>query len=230
MNELSMRNKYVAMANQWQWVVMALTFLPVFAQAQNNSLVVQAVYDCTTGVITFQTAGGNGSPITFDAPGVSLSSPASTTGLVESVLRTAPRPITITTTQSGQTTNYVFDLADACTHAKPPVLVRPIPNLTVAVGQSLTRYGDAAITISRYFADPNSLSARYKSLMKFVGSGLPEGMYLTDYSTDDLPRAYIEGTPKVPGVYTITIMAALPLLYTLGDTRTTTTFRITVSG
>ena len=225
-----MKDKHGATPDHWWLVVIVLTFLPIFVQAQSNPVIVQAMYDCTTGVIDFRTAGGNGSPITFSAPGVSLSSPASTTGMVELALRSAPRPITISAIQSGLTTNYVFDLADACTHAKPPVLVRPIPDLTVAVGQTLTRYGDAAITISHYFSDPNRLSAHYKSLITFVGSGLPEGMYLTDYSTDDLPRAYIEGTPKVPGIYTVTIIAALPLLYTLGDTRTTTTFRITVSG
>jgi hypothetical protein len=226
-----MKNKYVASATCWWLAFVWLTSLslPLTTFAQSPLLIGQVVYDCTTGNVTILTAGGNGSPITFTAPGITRSSPTSTTGVVESGLRNDPKPITITARQSGQTATYTLDLVEACSRARPPVLLRPIPDLSVTVGQSLTRFDNPAFTISQYFSDPNMISVRYKSLMRFVGSGLPEGMYLNDYSTDDLPRAYIEGTPTVSGVYTVTVVASLPVLFTLGDTRTTTTFRITVS-
>jgi len=71
-------------------------------------------YNCQTGAITFNTVGGDFSPITFAAPGITRSSPTSTTGIVEVELRRDPKPIVIRAQQGTQTATYVFDLGAAC--------------------------------------------------------------------------------------------------------------------
>lgn len=72
------------------------------------------VYNCATGAITFVTSGGDGSPITFSAPGIQRSSPTSPTGVVEAELRGDPKPLTITAVQSGRTISTAFDFAAFC--------------------------------------------------------------------------------------------------------------------
>ena len=79
----------------------------------------QPTYNCTTGAITFNTSGGNGTPITYTAPGITRSSATSNTGTVEPGLRNDPKVITITATQSGQTATYSFDLKAACSGTTP---------------------------------------------------------------------------------------------------------------
>ena len=80
----------------------------------NPLAMTQPSYNCSTGVITFNTTGGDSSPITYSAPGISRSSATSNTGTVEQGLRNDPKPITITATQNGQTASYTFDLAGYC--------------------------------------------------------------------------------------------------------------------
>ena len=80
----------------------------------------QPTYNCQTGAITFNTTGGDGTPITFSAPGITRSSPTSNTGVIEQELRNDPKPITIQATQSGQTATYVFDFKAFCTGTPPP--------------------------------------------------------------------------------------------------------------
>ena len=81
----------------------------------------QPTYNCQTGAITFNTTGGDGSLITYTAPGISRSSLTSNTGTVEQGLRNDPKPITITATQNGQTVSYTFDFKSFCTGTQPPV-------------------------------------------------------------------------------------------------------------
>ena len=80
---------------------------------------IQPTYDCTTGAITFNTSGGNGTAVTYTAPGITRSSATSNTGTVEPGLRNDPKVITITATQSGQTATYSFDLKAACSGTTP---------------------------------------------------------------------------------------------------------------
>ncbi|WP_420147526.1 S8 family serine peptidase [Spirosoma sp.] len=77
-------------------------------------VILPPLYDCATGRITLRTSGGDGTPITFSVPGVTRTSPTSTTGIVEAGLRNDPKNIIITATQNGITVVYDFDLAAAC--------------------------------------------------------------------------------------------------------------------
>ncbi len=71
-------------------------------------------YNCQTGAITFNTAGGDGSPIIFFAVGITRSSPDSPNGVVEAGLRGDPKPLVIQATQSGRTVSVTFDFAAFC--------------------------------------------------------------------------------------------------------------------
>ncbi len=71
-------------------------------------------YNCTTGAITFNTSGGDGTAITYTAVGVSRSAITANSGTVEAGLRGDPKTLIILATQSGVTVNYVFDFAAFC--------------------------------------------------------------------------------------------------------------------
>lgn len=71
-------------------------------------------YNCASGFITFNTSGGNGSPIVFNTPGIQRSSLVAINGTVEEGLRNDPKPILLQATQSGLTVTYTFDLPGAC--------------------------------------------------------------------------------------------------------------------
>ncbi len=76
-------------------------------------------YNCGSGRITFNTIGGDGSTITYLAPGITRSSPTSNTGTVEQELRSDPKPIPITATQNGITVSYTFDFGAYCAGTTP---------------------------------------------------------------------------------------------------------------
>ncbi|MBD2752343.1 S8 family peptidase [Spirosoma validum] len=77
-------------------------------------VVLEPLYDCQTGAITLRTSGGDGTPITFTAPGIIRSSPASTSGVIEAGLRNDPKPILITAEQNGIKAVYEFSFAAYC--------------------------------------------------------------------------------------------------------------------
>lgn len=78
----------------------------------------QPTYNCATGVITFQPAGGDGSTIVYTAVGIRREVSTSANGLVEVELRSDPKPLLITATQSGITVSQTFDFAGFCTNAR----------------------------------------------------------------------------------------------------------------
>lgn len=105
-----------------------VTLIPVVANCDSRTTVPPAsttatastlrmlapAYNCQTGTITLQTAGGDGSPITFFTPGITRSSPQSATGVVEAGIRFDPKPLTLYATQSGNTVSITFDLVAFC--------------------------------------------------------------------------------------------------------------------
>ena len=88
------------------------------------------LYDCATGYITMRTINGNGSPITYSAPGVRRNALTDATGVVEDGLRGDPKPLLLTATQSGITVSYTFDLGAFCAGGGTP----PVPPVTPSVG------------------------------------------------------------------------------------------------
>ncbi len=95
-------------------------FLVKLTTRSSSFALLQPTYNCSTGAITFNVSGSDGSPITYTAPGISRSSATSNSGTVEAGLRADPKTIPITGTQSGQTSTVIFDLAAFCSSTPPP--------------------------------------------------------------------------------------------------------------
>ena len=164
----------------------------------------QPTYDCASGAITFNTIGGDGSPVTYNAPGVIRSSATSNTGTVEPGLRNDPKIIPITATQNGVSTTYNFDLRATCGPPVPkPPLYYTLPDLTFVAGQEI------AFEFGSYFFDPTLNVPNYYSDWLFNVEGLPEGLRLelrTPYNR--VPYVPILGAPTTPGVYTVSVTAS----------------------
>ncbi|GAB3940825.1 hypothetical protein GCM10028805_03230 [Spirosoma harenae] len=184
-------------------------------------------YNCQTGAITFNVSGGDGSPITYIAPGVSRASATDNFGTVEQGLRSDPKVIQITAIQNGQSVTYNFDLKAACTNTPElkPIVFQTIPDQNYTVGESLPGTGFA---VGGYFSDPNLSVPNYVPGWSFTITGLPDGLYVFSRPQDLLytPAVVILGTPSATGVYTVTVRASTSAFR---DNPVVTTFKITVS-
>ena len=194
--------------------------------AQTPLRFIAPTYNCSTGAITFNTLGGDGSPITYSAPGITRSSVFSNSGAVEEGLRRDPKPIPITATQSGYTASYTFDIISYCSVSglQPPELVSPIANLTVTAGETLERYA-----VSQQFRDPNVYHGIGYSLVSFGAVGTPPGLEFRDATMGPSTNAYFTGVPAAPGVYSVTVTCYFYRGIT-GELATSNTFTITVLG
>lgn len=105
-------------ANQSAQATFSLIVSPA-GTTQPLSLI-QPLYDCATGAITFRTIEGDGTTITYTAIGIRRNAPTDATGVVEAELRGDPKPILITATQSGVSVSYTFDFAAFCTGGGTP--------------------------------------------------------------------------------------------------------------
>ncbi|GAB3566535.1 hypothetical protein GCM10027578_15600 [Spirosoma luteolum] len=134
--------------------------------APSGLAVLPPVYDCQTGAITLVTTGGNGSPITFSAPGINRPSAQSLSGTIEAELRRDPKPILITALQAGQQASYTFDFSAYCRTAQPPVstalrLLAPVYDCATGAFQFQATGGNgsaieyAAAGITGWTANPN---------------------------------------------------------------------------
>ncbi|WP_019989739.1 putative Ig domain-containing protein [Rudanella lutea] len=106
----------------------------------------QPTYNCNTGVIVFNTSGGDGSPITFQAVGVQRTSPTSTTGTLEPGLRADPKPIVITATQNGVSVSVTFNLVGYCNGTVPP----PVPPTTPPTSPTTSPGSALSLTTPTY--------------------------------------------------------------------------------
>ncbi|SFC10490.1 Ig domain-containing protein [Spirosoma endophyticum] len=187
-------------------------------------------YNCQTGFITFNTSGGDGSTITYIAPGVSRASATDNFGTVEAGLRSDPKFIAITATQNGVSVTYNFDLKAACSSTTPPTpqppVSQPIPDQFLTVGQSFPGSGFA---VGSYFSDPNlGVIPNYVPGWSFTITGLPDGLSVFSRSQDLLytPAVLIVGAPTTAGVYMVTVRASTEAFR---GNPIVTTFKITVS-
>ncbi|GAB3915138.1 hypothetical protein GCM10028803_61540 [Larkinella knui] len=168
-------------------------------------------FNCNTGQITFRTSGGNNTPITFTAPGITRATTADKVGTVEPGLRSDPKVIPITAIQNGQPVTYNFDLRAACTTLRPPFipqLLQPIPPQVMTQGQTLAGRG---LVLSSFIVDPTpymSNYATYASEWAFQVEGLPPGLRLTSTTLEYSPLATIQGTPTSVGQFTVTFRAS----------------------
>ncbi|GAB3949559.1 hypothetical protein GCM10028805_26000 [Spirosoma harenae] len=186
-------------------------------------------YNCQTGFVVFNTKGGDGSPITFTAPGITRVSPTSSSGMVEYELRNDPKDILITASQGDVSVSYTFKLKAACTNVvtpKPPLLIQPIPDQFLMVRQPLPVGG---FNVGFYFADPTPFVEGYLSGWLFQIEGLPEGLYVFSKEVPGFtpnPVRIIQGVPNKEGVYIVTIKASTAAF---PDRPVITSFRIIVT-
>ena len=127
------------------------------------------IYNCQSGAFTFQTSGGNGSPIEYRAIGITdwTTNPAQ---LVDSELRTAAdaQPITLYARQNGVEVTLVFNIRAVCPVGPnpPPVgatlqLLAPVYNCQSGAITFQTSGGDGslieyrAIGITDWTTNPN---------------------------------------------------------------------------
>ncbi|QIP13717.1 hypothetical protein G8759_14375 [Spirosoma aureum] len=103
-------------------------------------------FNCLTGTITFNITGGDGSPVTFTASGITSPAPTSIVGIVEAELRAESKPILIQAIQHGQTASYLFDLPAFCTTTNQPTnslsLLNPAYDCTTGTIRFNTIGGD----------------------------------------------------------------------------------------
>ena len=124
-------------------------------------------YNCATGAFHFNTSGGDGSPITFFAIGIT----GPTTNpdqFVDTELRTVAdaQPIHLQATQNGVTANYVWDIRAQCPVGSPPpggtlTLLAPTYNCTTGAFHFNTSGGNGspieffAIGVTGWTTNPN---------------------------------------------------------------------------
>ncbi len=114
-------------------------------------------YNCTTGAITFNTAGGNGSPIEYAAAGITVWT-TNPNQFVEAPLQTANdvQPFTLQARQSGQVVSYTWNLRAACGRGRLGVS-EPATTLSVTVLGNPT---SEAVTVDINGAEGQPLTLR----------------------------------------------------------------------
>lgn len=135
--------------------------------APGRFVLTEPTYNCTTGAITFNTSGGDGTAITYVVPGVQRASLTTNTGVVEDGLRGDPKVLHITATQSGVTVRYAFDFAVFCNQT-----VLPIPSATTATtgcGSPVSTIGQPLILLTPVY-DCTTGVIRFNTA---GGNGLP---------------------------------------------------------
>jgi hypothetical protein len=176
-------------------------------------------YNCSTGAFTFNTTGGDGSPIEYMAPGITgwTTNPNQ---FVDEGSRTAldVQPFTLTARQNGITVTYIWDLRAYCNGTPPPppvnpptggalTLTAPTYNCTTGAFTFNTSGGDVSTIeymapgITGWTTNPNQFvdegSRTANDVQPFTLSARQNGVTVT-YIWD--LRAYCNGTPPPPPV------------------------------
>ena len=99
-----------------------------------NLALTQPTYTCATGAIVFNTTGGDGTVITYFAPGITRSALTDNFGVVETELRGDPKRLLIQAVQSGRTVETTFDFAAFCVGTTPGTLILTAPTYDCASG------------------------------------------------------------------------------------------------
>ncbi|WP_461115821.1 T9SS type A sorting domain-containing protein [Spirosoma jeollabukense] len=192
--------------------------------AQTALIPVQPTYLCSNGFIAFNTVGGDGTTITYSATGVTLSSPTSSTGVVDEAWRNSPgNPIIIQATQSGVTATYSIDIQAYCASNNryySPFLKSPIPDITLTESTTST-----AINVGDYFGS-NDNGYDYRALFSYEAYNLPPGLVFNSARSTPPGYAFINGVPNQTGVYPVAVVVtklnAFNAAYSVADTFTIT--------
>lgn len=200
-----MENNY-RMPIRQSWLFMMIWALSLaltggaLAQSGGALVLTQPTYNCSTGVITFNTTGGDGTPIEFQAPGITAWT-TNPTQILDACARTCADipPFMISARQSGKIATYSWSRQTYCANVASIVSVRPIADITLAVGQGLN------FAIGTYFSSSPTTSWG-------VGAGgLPPGIsyfYRSEGPPVPTPTFALIGTATTAGVYSVTASAS----------------------
>lgn len=168
----------------------AMTFIQQLA-------LVQPQFDCQTGMLTFQTTGGDGSPVEYMAVGVTGWTTRAVHTIDPAILGDPNTKIlNLMARQNGQVVSYLFNFRNYCQGSganQPPVLVMPLANQVVQQGAAFS----FQVPVNT-FADPNS------DVLTYAAAGLPGGL-----SFNAATRT-ISGTVTAQGSYPVIITATDP--------------------
>nr|WP_157580468.1 putative Ig domain-containing protein [Rudanella lutea] len=176
----------------------------------------EPIYNCATGQIQFRTSGGNGTPITYAAIGITgptTSCSAMVDAQVAQDIRDGKpnvEPFTLLATQGNITVMYRWNALAVCAGTPPPT--NTPPSVVNAVGpQSATVGVGYSLNVGNVFTDAQTPAA-----LTLSAPGLPAGLALNGST--------ITGTPSTSGVSTVTLTASDP-----GGLSNSTSFQLTVS-
>jgi hypothetical protein len=200
-----MENNYRTRSRQ-SWLIMmswALSLaLPggVLAQSGNPLTLTEPTYNCSTGAITFNTSGGDGTLIEFMAPGIT-SWTSNPNQILDACARTCADipPFMISARQSGKLVTYTWSRQTYCANAMAIVRVSPIADMTVVVGQGV------------YFAIGGAFSSSVTTSWAVGAGGLPPGIgqfFRQEGGGSSNPTWLLIGTPTAAGVYSVTASAS----------------------
>lgn len=178
----------------------SVTFDPVaFCAGQNagsDLALLTPGYDCATGAISFVTVGGDGSPITFVAPGIRRSSVTATSGVIEAGLLADPRPLVIQAAQGGRTVSVTFDFAAFCVSRARKAAAEAEAAFTVTAQGNPTLADQVSVRISGAEGQPLRLLVR-DIQGRLVSESVVERAGAVERQTVDLGR--------VPGLYLLQV-------------------------
>ncbi|MFD2569034.1 putative Ig domain-containing protein [Spirosoma soli] len=162
-------------------------------------VLIEPLYNCQTGAITFRTTGGDGSLIEYRAVGVTDWSP-NPSQTVDAALREdlgSSSVLTLMARQNGVMVTLAFDFRAFCQNVPinnlPPVFHGPLASQLGTQGQAFSYQIPQAA-----FSDPEN------GLLTYAATGLPAGLSFTAGSRT------ISGTPTQAGSFTVTITATDP--------------------
>ncbi|GAB3939593.1 hypothetical protein GCM10028805_00240 [Spirosoma harenae] len=214
-----MENNYYNVRYRQSWLVMMIWAISLALTggvlAQTPLALTQPAYNCSTGAITFNTSGGDGTPIEYMAPGIT-SWTSNPNQILDECARSCADmpPFQISARQSGQVVTYTWSRQDYCANVSG-VRVSPINDMTVAVGQSV------------YFVIGGAFSSAVNSFWSVGASGLPPGVgqfFRQEGPGSPIPTWVLVGTPTTPGTYTVTAFASA------NGRSASTTFRYFITG
>ena len=158
---------------------------------------VEPKFNCQTGALTFQTTGGDGTPIEYQGVGITDWTTNPNQFLDAPVLADQnSKTVELKARQGGQVVTYVFNFRVYCQGSngnQPPVLATPLENQFARRGVAF-----AYQILTTTFSDPNGDALTYSV------SGLPEGL------TFNATTRRITGTPAQVGTFPIIVTATDP--------------------
>lgn len=160
----------------------------------------QPLYNCGSGQLTFQSSGGTGSAIEFQAAGVT----PWTTNLSQTIelgVRLDPNsePLLLMARQNGHIITRSFEFKSLCSGAnRAPVFSGPLPLQHAVTGKPFNY-----IIPKGTFTDPEEQD------ITLAAKGLPPGINVSIKTSTSGPQ-WLLGVPQKSGLYTVTIIATDP--------------------